>query len=399
MARLPGLNCLRAGILAFLCGASILVNLGSFLPAATNNVKRVDVPAETQTQTPAETHRKILANGEGYEIFQVLPGDSSMQNFVLGPHTQIIHRLHERLVWLDTITDIPDQNQSCLDRARFAYTEMVKSVVTGVVYLQAEPQVIPTLSRPRMSVKEFNLEKRKVGLDWTYLGDTMTGWMRIDNVRKLLIDVMTNGVPGDFIETGVWRGGMSIFARSVIHAYNQSHRKSYVCDSFRGLPPGNSNLHRGDAGWDNTPYLEVDSNIVVNSFAKYSLLDSNVVFVKGFFNDTMEPLSNITDKFAIMRLDGDMYQSTVDVLYNFYDKLSIGGYLIMDDWYGFPSKDACEDFFNVHGFHPEIIQIDNLAAYWKKTEEVKIEYWRYEKGEFGGSHGGRPRRRRKRPRY
>ena len=77
-----------------------------------------------------------------------------------------------------------------------------------------------------------------------------------------------------------------------------------------------------------------------------------------------------------------MYESTVDVLYNLYDKLSIGGYLIMDDWYGFPSKTACEDFFKVHGINPEIIKIDDLSAYWKKTEQVDIQYWRYEQSKF-----------------
>ena len=77
-----------------------------------------------------------------------------------------------------------------------------------------------------------------------------------------------------------------------------------------------------------------------------------------------------------------MYESTVDVLYNLYDKLSIGGYLIMDDWFGFPSKTACEDFFKVHGINPENTRIDELAVYWKKTEHVDIQYWRYEQSKF-----------------
>lgn len=73
-----------------------------------------------------------------------------------------------------------------------------------------------------------------------------------------------------------------------------------------------------------------------------------------------------------------MYESAVDVLYHLYDKLSIGGCVIMDDWFGFPSKTACEDFFEVHGIQPNIVSIDQLSAYWKKTEDVNIQYWRYE---------------------
>ncbi len=78
-----------------------------------------------------------------------------------------------------------------------------------------------------------------------------------------------------------------------------------------------------------------------------------------------------------------MYESTVDVLYHLYDKLSIGGYVIMDDWFGFPSRTACEDFFAVHhDIQPEIIRIDNLSAYWKKTDHIQIQYWRCEQSKF-----------------
>lgn len=103
----------------------------------------------------------------------------------------------------------------------------------------------------------------------------------------------------------------------------------------------------------------------------------------------MKPLSDIITadnndkgKFSILRLDGDMYESTVDVLYHFYDKLSIGGYVIMDDWGGFPFRTACEDFFTVHGIQPDIVPIDSLSAYWQKTQEVDIQYWRYQQNKF-----------------
>jgi hypothetical protein len=58
------------------------------------------------------------------------------------------------------------------------------------------------------------------------------------------------------------------------------------------------------------------------------------------------------------------------------------GYVIMDDWYGFPSKDACEDFFKVHNMNPTIVRVDDISAYWQKTEQVTLEYWRYEKKDF-----------------
>lgn len=65
-----------------------------------------------------------------------------------------------------------------------------------------------------------------------------------------------------------------------------------------------------------------------------------------------------------------------------YCELSIGGYVIMDDWFGFPSRTACNDFFELHGISPDIIPIDSLSAYWRKTENVDIQYWRYKQSKF-----------------
>ena len=77
------------------------------------------------------------------------------------------------------------------------------------------------------------------GTDWPYLGDTMTGSARLDNVHSLLKDAIDNKIAGGYAEMGVWRGGSSMFARAVIAAYGEADkRKSYVCDSFSGLPPG-----------------------------------------------------------------------------------------------------------------------------------------------------------------
>ena len=107
----------------------------------------------------------------------------------------------------------------------------------------------------------------------------MIGWKRLDNIRFLLEEVIANDVQGDYIETGVWRGGASIFARAAMNAFGETQRFSYVCDSFIGLPPGAKNLLSSDAGWDKTPYLEVPAEIfVAANFKKYGLLGPNVIF-------------------------------------------------------------------------------------------------------------------------
>ena len=284
--------------------------------------------------------------------------------------------------------DETTNKMSATEHALFAYIELVKSMVSAVALIDAELSIEPRLGKRTITARRLNMTLREAGDDWTLMGSTMVGLRRLDNVRDLIKAVILNGVEGDYIETGVWRGGASIFARAVIAAYGeQASRTSYVCDSFSGLPPGDRDLDPGDKNWDNTTYLEVPYSVVANNFFSYGLLDKNVVFVKGLFRDSLGPLSNHIKRLSIMRLDGDMYESTVDVLYRLYDKLSVGGYVIIDDWFGFPARTACEDFFKVHGINPKITAIDNLAVFWMKTEEVTVQHWRYEQSKFKHDQG------------
>jgi O-methyltransferase len=77
-----------------------------------------------------------------------------------------------------------------------------------------------------------------------------------------------------------------------------------------------------------------------------------------------------------------LYESTVDVLYNLYDKLSVGGFIIMDDWFGFPSRTAVEDFHNVHQIELKVETIDALSVYFKKEKNITVQYWRYLESKF-----------------
>ena len=322
--------------------------------------------------------------GPGYRIFRPfdISGDLIQTERLLAPPEVWIAQIKRKYERMDPITNNRNQERSVQERSKSAYLEMLKDFVSGVIYGKEEMSVWPSLGNELLSVVNFNQSNRVRGLDWTYLGSTMTGLERINNVQKLISQVVQDNVPGDYLEAGVWRGGSSVFARGVLRALNQGQRKSYVCDSFRGLPPGNKQLHPHDTNWDNTPYLEVSEMDVATSFREASLLDENVIFVKGFFNDSLKPLAQKVGSMAILRLDSDLYESTVDILYHFYDKLSVGGYVIVDDWDGFPSKVACEDFLAVHKVEPEFVRIDEISVYWQKTEQVKIQYWRYAESTF-----------------
>lgn len=192
--------------------------------------------------------------------------------------------------------------------------------------------------------------------------ETMLGTRQLDCMQRCIVDVLNRNVPGDLIEAGIWRGGMTIFMRAVLMAYQVTDRKVWVADSFAGLPEINKQheafeWNRGD--------MAVSLEAVKNNFARYGLLDEQVVFLKGFFSDTL-PTAPIR-QLAILRVDADLYQSTMDVLDHLYPVLSPGGYAIFDDYQNLPDcRRAIDEFRREHGITEEIEYIDKRAICWQK---------------------------------
>jgi hypothetical protein len=194
----------------------------------------------------------------------------------------------------------------------------------------------------------------------------MIGAKRMNNVRSECERVLKADVPGDFMETGVWRGGACIMMCAVLHAYRIADRRVIAADSFAGLPPPSEGV-AADAGADFHTYQDfaVPLAEVKATFARYGLLDDQVVFLEGLFKDTLP--SAPVEKLALLRLDGDMYESTMDGLVNLYHKLSSGGTLIVDDYYLFEAhRQAVDEFRAAHGIADPIVQIDHFGGYWIK---------------------------------
>jgi hypothetical protein len=199
---------------------------------------------------------------------------------------------------------------------------------------------------------------------------------RMNNIQFCIEDVIRNNVPGDFIETGVWRGGACIFMRGILRAYGIVNRRIWAADSFEGLPTPDSEefpleaaAHRGPVMNEVYNHFAVSLEKVRENFARFGLLDDQVVFLKGWFKDTL-PAAPI-ERLALIRLDGDYYQSTWDSLVNLYDKLSVGGYLIVDD-YGEDAwtycRKAIEDFRRERGISDSIVRVDSKCYYWQRSK-------------------------------
>lgn len=210
------------------------------------------------------------------------------------------------------------------------------------------------------------------GKVWPETGETMIGYQRLNNIEFCIQEIIRNQIGGDLIETGVWRGGACIFMRAMLQAYGVTNKNVWVADSFEGLPKPNPASYPADLG--DTLYtfreLAVSVEEVRKNFDKYNLLDDQVIFLKGWFKDSL-PTAKI-QKLALLRIDGDMYESTIDVLYHLYPKLSTGGYCIIDDWGAIPAcKKAVDDFRRVYNIAEEIQIIDWTGIFWKKDNEVQ----------------------------
>ena len=114
--------------------------------------------------------------------------------------------------------------------------------------------------------------------------------------------------------------------------------------------------------------LAVSMEEVKRNFEKYGLLDDQLVFLNGWFKDTL-PTASI-DSLAILRLDGDMYESTILALDSLYPRVSVGGYVIVDDYHVVQGcRMAINEFIAKKRLAPEIREIDGVGVYWQKTEK------------------------------
>lgn len=207
------------------------------------------------------------------------------------------------------------------------------------------------------------------GRYWPAFAHTMIGLKRLDNIQFCIEKVIEDNIEGDLIEAGVWRGGASIFMRAVLAAHGIKNKRVFVADSFAGLPKPNAEVYAEDKGDRHhvhdflaVPRAEVESN-----FRRYGLLDNQVVFLEGWFKDTL-PFAPI-EKLSVLRLDGDMYESTMDTLTSLYPRLSKGGFCIVDDYSNLkPCKEAVEHFRASHNINDNIIEIDWTGVYWRKNK-------------------------------
>lgn len=270
----------------------------------------------------------------------------------------------------------PGATSTCEDRyldllkkylTRYDFTESSKKVNLNSPPSRLVGRFLASRGLEVVQVKPADPDERMEGRDWPATAETMIGLKRLDNLEYCIKDVLRRKVPGDLIEAGAWRGGATIFMRAVLKVYGDEERRVWVADSFQGLPKPNSQLYPADAGgilWTHSE-LAVSVDEVKANFGRYGLLDERVRFLVGWFKDTL-PTAPIR-RLAVLRIDADMYQSTTEALRYLYPKLSVGGYVIIDDYGAIEAcRKAVQDYRAEHDIREELKHIDWTGVFWQK---------------------------------
>lgn len=259
--------------------------------------------------------------------------------------------------------DAQTTRSAYLDLLKLALADLIATSTSSV----ARTQHGEVMSR---ELTGEDLKLRAAGLDWPLHALTMLGLARLDDLQACVERIVADKVPGDLIEAGSWRGGAAMLMRATLDTLGQRDRTVWVADSFQGFPaaPNRAN-DDGYSLWSDlagADFLAVPLEEVQASFARLGL-NEGVNFVPGFFQDTLPPLHDRI--WSLVRLDGDTYESVRAGLDSLYPGLSVGGYLVIDDYNSLDQcREAVQDYRREHGIEEPIEEIDWNGARWRREQ-------------------------------
>ncbi len=278
--------------------------------------------------------------------FHILPDGDEIQNNRWRHHC----RFWYNEAFFRTLVELNNYELIAIDK--------IDSLI-AVAYKKKYPTVFTT------DVEKFNHHILQVNYKDSLLKDvvrpnTMTSSGKVYELDQSLEKVVSENIPGDYIECGTYRGGLAALMLDNI-LYNNLDKKLWVYDTFQGMSEPSTvdvstknenavstfnatkNTTTGYADWCKATIDIVQStlSLVDNSY------EDRANLIIGKVEDTLRHEINIPQKISLMRLDTDWYESTKIELEKFYHRLSIGGIIIIDDyrlWQG--QKLAVDEFFD-----------------------------------------------------
>jgi cephalosporin hydroxylase len=201
----------------------------------------------------------------------------------------------------------------------------------------------------------------------TYFPYTAMGRVRLDDLETRLDTIRTESVRGDLVEIGAGRGGAGVFLRGYLDAYDMLEPHVWVADEFRATPAGHD--PRGEStplgGGPGFPDLLADLTDVREAFDRFDLLDQRVHFLQGPPAETLPEAP--TERVALVRIGEVDPEQAIAGLDAVYDRITLGGYVVVDR-YASPALQAAVDAFRErHGVVDPIERIDFAGACWRKT--------------------------------
>ena len=298
--------------------------------------------------------------GNAYVNSLLQSGRYSEAEQVFREHVDHARHAHGRLLrWEEPARKSLDTLDGSSKAIRM-YLDLLELTVSNWIYGDMHNQLGQLLP--------FDPETRAVGRDIPSQAHTMIGLRRLRHLRLLVEQALEERIPGDFVETGIWRGGACILMAGVLSAYGVGDRHVVAADSFAGLPAPDVRYPEDELStfdFHLREELSVSLETVRANFKRYDLLSEQVVFLKGLFRDTLP--SYPYGPIAVLRLDCDLYSSTMDVLVHLYPRVVPGGWIICDD-YGvvIDARRAVLDFRSSRSISAPMIAVDGDAVFWRK---------------------------------
>jgi len=201
---------------------------------------------------------------------------------------------------------------------------------------------------------------------------TMTSQARVVNLERAVNYLIDRSIPGDFVECGVGAGGSMMAIAYTLLARGVDDRRLLLYDTFAGMArptdedisvfgkPATRKWDRknvdGECTWHNFPLEQVKANM-----GRCAYPDTRVHFHKGLVQDTLP--QNDSEAIALLRLDTNLYESTVTECRELIPKLSVGGVLIVDDYFRWLGQQkAVDEFLRENDQSMLLVRIDDHAA-------------------------------------
>lgn len=189
-----------------------------------------------------------------------------------------------------------------------------------------------------------------------------------------------NQISGDLVECGCWKGGAAALMGKASIAFGQKARSLHLFDSFEGIP--RPDWEKDDKTWiqesmfltqdqcdgklTGTGCLGAEESFATEALDIVEYPAEKYTIHKGWFQDTVPHAKSNIDQIALLRLDGDLYESYYVCLEEFYPKVSKGGIVVFDDWCISGAKQAILDYFKGQSISPFIHRVDNTVRYVMK---------------------------------